>query len=342
MRSQDTIRRGWNYLWKLVLGTLFFLISTTACQRVHEAGGREDVIIVISEEEEGGQLHHLLREILEKGEPYSLERRPFFEMEWVSPERFEVYQYRKNILLIGELERNPIMRELLTEKAIQDVISQKVLLFEKRDPWAKGQYLLVVTGVHPEDLSSLLKQSGEILFRFFEKEVSHRISTMIYKDGTEETITQHLKETYDWSLSLPKGYTISREDSQQKMIQMIHHFPDRLITVSWEEEEGKMVYLTEKEILDLRDSLFKRNFEGDLVMRDRVQSEEVNWLGKKSLRLVGYWENDEKVMGGPFISYSFLEGGRSYFLDLHLFAPGKKKWLYLLQLEEIAKTFETH
>ena len=326
----------------IFLFIVFSFSFSIGCQHIEKAVGREDVIVTVSEEGEWKRLESLLRGIFEREEPYSLERRPFFELRQVSPGDFDLYQFRKNLLLVGVFGSNPLIQELLTEEAKGEVLSKKALLFEMRDPWVEGQSLLIATGVDGDTLSSLLKNYGEYLFNFYKEEVSRRTVKRIYADGYEEEMALRFKGYYGWTLRLPEGYRIALEDSLGRFVQMIRNSPDRLITLYWEGWEGgpDQVFSLLKECIDLRDTLAERYFGGDVVLRDRVQKEEVPFQGRKALRVVGHWENEKKVMGGPFVSYCFIQEGRFYFLDLHLFAPGEKKWLYLLQLEEIAKTFE--
>ena len=49
-------------------------------------------------------------------------------------------------------------------------------------------------------------------------------------------------------------------------------------------------------------------------------------------------------MGGPFVSYFFEKEGIWYFLDGHVFAPGKKKWPFLevrALIEQEAQGYES-
>jgi hypothetical protein len=292
---------------------------------------------VISEKENWENVVEHLTRNLEVEEPYSLERRRQFNLEWVSPEKFHRFQFRKNLLLIGILEQDSLIQELLTDKAKEEVVSRQAQVFEKRDAWATGQSLLIITATNRDSLVSIVKRYGEVIHRFYMGEVRRRTDQKIYGDGFEEELAGHLKESYGWYIQLPKGYQVAREDSMGKFVQFIRHFPDRIITVYWEKRE---IPLQVGECLDLRDSLARRYFDGDIVMRDRVRGDSLNLNGRKTLRLTGYWENEEKVIGGPLITYCFIHEGLFYLLDLHVFAPGEKKWLYLLQLEQIAKTFD--
>jgi len=69
----------------------------------------------------------------------------------------------------------------------------------------------------------------------------------------------------------------------------------------------------------------------------------VEFKDTKAIRIKGVWRNDKikgGPMGGPFVSYFFQKNGIWYFLDGHVFAPGKKKWPFLEEVDVILNTFE--
>jgi hypothetical protein len=127
--------------------------------------------------------------------------------------------------------------------------------------------------------------------------------------------------------------------------------PDRLVTLLYRVEPIKNP-------IEFRDSLFSEHFNGDEVVVDNISvtSEEgkasfikltsldtINFRDVKAVQIKGVWKNDKLKggpMGGPFISYVFQKDGLWYFLDGHVFAPGKKKWPFLEEVNIILNTFK--
>jgi hypothetical protein len=67
---------------------------------------------------------------------------------------------------------------------------------------------------------------------------------------------------------------------------------------------------------------------------------ETSLSDKYATKLIGLWNIEGALMGGPFVTYAFLntEGNRVYYLHGFVFAPGKDKRNYLRQVEAIIRS----
>ena len=78
---------------------------------------------------------------------------------------------------------------------------------------------------------------------------------------------------------------------------------------------------------------------------NRFTFKHVDFLGKRASRMTGTWKIPRKVMGGPFINYTFYdeEHSKIIMIDLSVFNPDldkSSKLPYLRQLEAIARSFK--
>jgi hypothetical protein len=69
------------------------------------------------------------------------------------------------------------------------------------------------------------------------------------------------------------------------------------------------------------------------------------FMGREALRVQAQWQNPPErswPAGGPFITYAITcpNQDRTYLVDAWLYAPGKEKYEYMIQLETILGTFE--
>ena len=55
----------------------------------------------------------------------------------------------------------------------------------------------------------------------------------------------------------------------------------------------------------------------------------------------GRWEDGDVSAAGPYRFYEVVRGGRHFYLDLAVFAPGRPKLPYLRELQSIAETLTT-
>jgi hypothetical protein len=116
----------------------------------------------------------------------------------------------------------------------------------------------------------------------------------------------------------------------------------RAILVAW--RSGTSVAPATEEVLALRDSV------GDVaydprqnIDRSRVETRVLNVESGPILEVHGIWNSEDTSWpaAGPFITrvVPCPEQNRTYVLDAWLFAPGKSKYEYMLQLNAILDSF---
>ena len=197
--------------------------------------------------------------------------------------------------------------------------------------WVKFQSVVFITGRDREETQILIDNYGESIYQIFRDRERERFKKIIYLDGFEESKTEIMEKILGASLKIPFGYYISIE--KDRCLTYIRKSPDRLVT---------LFYLDKpiQNIIKFRDSLFTAYFEGDSIYLPLTTVDTVEFKNETAFRINGIWQNTKKVMGGPFISYIFEKDGVWYFLDGHVFAPGKKKWVYLEEVDIILHTFK--
>jgi hypothetical protein len=93
--------------------------------------------------------------------------------------------------------------------------------------------------------------------------------------------------------------------------------------------------------MDLRDHLGRLYYDDDYIERELSVFEETEFLGEKATKVIGVWQNEEEVIGGPFQFIAFNHGSQFYMIDMGAYAPDRTEKLeYLFRGEIIARTFE--
>lgn len=314
---------------------IFFLlvIWTAGCKMGTEAGGRETDVIVLCTDADWDQAGSALDKAFSVTEETPQEQRAFDLMR-ADLEDLELYRFRKNLILMGGV-RSSVFDDILSEETKVMVRSGESFMFGSIDGWINGQILVMIVAPADRPLSDIVEMVGPRAVEYFRSHCLERIRSRIYRDGAEEEVKAHLKKSYGWSLDLPKGYRLATEDSSGGFVSFIRHNPERVILVHWGFEKGARTWI------DVRNSMSLVYLQGDEVSPDRVTEETVNFRGHKARKLRGHWENEQKVMGGPFVSYCFQDtvSGVYYMVDYNVFAPTKRKWPILGQTEWIAQTF---
>lgn len=329
----------------LLLLLILSLLTCLSCKKKKFiAGGERDVIVVLAQDNEWARIEVPLKNALER-EVFTPNREKIYELMHGQPEMLSSYIYAKNLILVGTVggssEASNLIETLLTEEALSKVNRKDAYIFEKENPWAFAQYLMVIASPGEPDAAEIIEKNSDIIFQFFERSSYERAKWLIYSGGRETKIEDEVRKKYGISMELPIGFYMKEGDSLTTFITFLRKFPYRLISVGWSDTLFKTLSL--EDACRKRDSLGAHYLDSDSVDRENTTGRQVDFLNKKAYKIEGIWENNEKVMGGPFRTYFFNDTlqNRSYIIDMHVFAPGKKKWFFLMELEAVAATFGT-
>ena len=322
------------------------ILCSYGCKRKQLiAGGQRDVIVVMTEEKLWTQIEEHMKDALEK-EVFTPNREIIYELMHVLPENFSLNMYGKNLILIGYLndqsESSNLISSFLTDKAKEMIQQKQGFIFEKENPWAIGQYLLIITSPGKPELSEIIEKRKNTILNYFEESSYKRAKWLIYSAGRQEKKEKKLQKEFSFSIDIPYGFYWKGEDTIKTFTKFVRKFPFRLISIGWKE---KMVEsISYDDACRIRDSIGGLYFEKDVIVKSKTKGKSTKFLDRDSYKLEGIWENNEIIMGGPFRTYFFNDTiqQRFYIVDIHVFAPGKKKWFYLKELESVASTFKTY
>ncbi len=324
--------------------TIFILIVSGCKKEQIIAGGQRDIILVLAEEDDWSKTKGVLKDALER-DVYTPNRETIYELMHGLPQNFSSYIYGKNLILIGYLgglsEASNLISTLLTDNAKEMVQRREAFIFDENNPWAFGQYLLVIASPGKPELVDIIKKNRNTIFNYFEKASYERTKWLIYSAGREKGKEEKLKEEFNFSIDLPIGFYWMGEDSIKTFAKFVRKFPYRLISIGWKKKMVESISFNDA--CKLRDSIGAFYLDNDIIVKKKTDGKSVEFLGREGYKLEGIWENNEKIMGGSFRTYFFNDTlqQRFYIIDIHVFAPGKKKWFYLMELEGVAETFRT-
>ncbi len=326
----------------LILLVLIFKIN--GCRKAslpHSIGARDEVILIAPSEFRVDSFINGL----EKVEYYPTPEK-VFNVKRVGLSEFDRYKHWRNVIIVGNSNESYI-NDLLGEKAKEE-LGDGAHPFLEKDLWVRLQTAIVITGATTEKTQQLLDRSIGTIYRVLREEEKERFSRVVYMQGYQEKETKKMETLLGASFDIPLGYRLSK--NEDGFMSYIRRNPDRLVTLLYRREPINNP-------VKFRDSLFAEYFKGDEVFDDSIpissDGEKVRFLklplfdtikfkNEKAIRIKGVWRNDKVPggpMGGPFISYIFQKDGVWYFLDGHVFAPGKKKWPFLEEVNIVLNTF---
>jgi hypothetical protein len=269
-----------------------------------------------------------------------------FEVTFQDPSQEEWTNLRafKQELLIGRVS-DPWMAEVVDRLDEVDLSPPQIL--QVYNVWARGQNVTVIllseSGGAPEVFSLL-----EELHRLYDGQFREHAVSRMFVTGRDTALADSLAREAGFSLVVPVVYLWDRQDS---VFVFRNDNPDpseliRQVTVTWRSPGSEE--LMQDEILAWRAEIAAAYYgtpqDVDLGHVEAVRSE---LDGRQVVQVQAVWENPPDLdwpAGGPFVTRAVWcpESDRVYLLDAWLYAPGKAKYEYMIQLETILDSFRCH
>ncbi|MBN1466996.1 DUF4837 family protein [candidate division KSB1 bacterium] len=329
------------------LGIALLLLIALSCSMKRESLGSLDKIIVIADSTEwaaiGDDVLAVMDRTINTPQPESI-----FNLLQKNPAELKKLTRFPNLLVVGTLEVQGEMGELL-EKLIAGsqsrIEADSAFLFNKTDPWAKNQLLVLAVSRDIPTLRKNLRENGERMFKLFDENMAANVLKSLYVHFEQQDISKKLMEKHGWSIRVQHDYFVAVDSSEIRYVWLRRVNPQRWFSVYWEPTDDPSL-LSKEWMVQKRADIIANYYDGDYIYEDdtmKVQENIVDFNGRYAIRLDGVWQNDKHVMGGPFRSYGFYDegDGRLYLIDLSVYAPGQPKYQYLRQLDGIASTFRT-
>lgn len=248
----------------------------------------------------------------------------------------------RQMLLIGTLS-DPWMEEAL-DKASDDVDVDGPGLYDIGGVWSREQTVRLI--VLPDDgslggLPSLLDEVSETLDQQFRQYARSRM----YFSGVDQALADTLAAEAGFRVVVPDVYRWMTEDS---VFIFRNDQPDpseliRQVAVTWRSPASGE--LDPEEILQWRQSIANTYYTQEQEVDEDAATVQPHTLdGRQGLRLQAQWRNPPDLgwpAGGPLMTYTVTcdEQDRTYLIDAWLYAPGREKYEYIIQLETIVDSF---
>ncbi|MEO0092017.1 MAG: DUF4837 family protein [candidate division WOR-3 bacterium] len=313
----------------LTVFSFIFLVISCSPPLPTTIGGMRDVILLTDHKEE---IELPIREILQRY-IYTVQPEEEFIVRYRPLSRLPDFIKFRFLFIVGTVNEEPI-------RTILDVHTQKIemdtmALFAFADLWVENQKVLVFAVKSKEFLPTGLKRYGARIRKTFQDYLLNHMTKITYEQGYDKKLTKYLLDKYQFNFKVPRRFRLITKYEHENFIYLITHNPDRSIFIY---SSAEMQDLTPSKLINLRDSLTAKYYEGDFVYRPYTRAETTLFNNIWAIKLIGVWQNNKLTAGGPFISYCFNHNNRFYFIDGMLYYPGKKKLDNLNQLDAILHT----
>lgn len=339
------------------LGKFFILIFLvaffTACGQKKKALGNEDDIYVIADTADYYLLEPALLTVFNKI-IYTPQPENLFNLKRFNYDNFEKQKNKKNILIICPLntgsELSKYVESILDDKVIDLVMKDSAFFFTKKDLWATGQFVMIVTGKSNESITKNLLKYSENLLYAFQKASDERLLNAMYSEKYEKKeIEAKFLKKYGWYIFVQADYLLAMDKPEEKFV-WLRRSPDsdmeRWVFVHWIDNADPNL-LNNDSIVALRNRLTQKFYRTSddttwvIISEDNKGTKEVNFNGYYAIMTKGLWKFTDNSGGGPFINYTFYDDKtkRLYMIDGSLFAPKYYKKRLIHQIDVLLQTF---
>ncbi len=318
------------------------LLPLAACDEPRAAGDQHAIIVATSEDL-WFQIEETVHEALEPTILTVRDERTF-RVTHQDPEGQDWgrLQRLRQVLVVGTGEE-PWTQEALDRVRPRRDDFQAPEILQAENVWARGQrvtIMLVPEGREAEAVEEL----GPDLHALLDSQFRQYALSRMFASGRDTILADSLMQNVGFSVVLPNVYRYSVLDSVFRF-RNDNPSPSELIrelAVTWKTPIPDEV--TEEDLVEWREILAREYYPDDqLINLARSAANPFSWNGRDGFQLQASWETapGEWPAAGPFITQALPcpEQDRLYVVDAWLYAPGRDKYEYMIQLETILNSF---
>jgi hypothetical protein len=323
---------------RFVLPLACIVAAVPSCRQVPlPAAGPPNEIGVIGPLEAADPRLESMRGLLER-EVRMIQGEPAYRLELIPTGARR--NWRAHLLLVDlrDPSDSELAKVVLTGEERRTIAAMPAAHRIFRDVWAAGQVVLLVHAHDPDALRRHIKMEGEEILDLLTQRLIEALRDGLFAGGQEEEVEESISRKHRFHIRVPIGYLEEEVSAGVVLKRIVPEEPKRWLLVHYGSKEDAPG--STDDWLALRDSLLSADRSGDRVLRERSVARPSLFQGHPCVLLEGIWQNEEYLIGGPFLSYGFVRGERYYLIDLSVYHPPAPKLPALRQLMAIAETFE--
>ena len=315
------------------------LALSPACGELPLAMGDENSIVATASPELWGEIEPFLVPALERT-IFTVRDEKTFTVTHIDPsdEDWAKLRLLRQQLVVGTPE-DPWMADVLAKTG---AAAGSPGVLQVQNVWARRQSVTALVLDDQAGAAAFAASRAPEVSALLDSQYKAWAVSKMFVTGRNEELTQALREQAGFGLVVPTVYEHSVPADSVHVFRNDNPDPSELIrqvAVTWS-RAAQPPALESAALLEWRAQLVEAHYDFPQVANlDHVSA--VPASDSYTVRAV--WENppDAFPAAGPFIAraHSCPSQGRTYLLDAWLYAPGKEKYEYMIQLEEILDSF---
>ncbi|MGM0565743.1 MAG: DUF4837 family protein [Bacteroidota bacterium] len=298
----------------------------------YSVGASSEMLVVMNEGRWTGRAGEIVREFFHRNVPALPQQEQQFNTANINLNKLSQKMFKKH--------RNLFIVDI-------DDDYKEATISNKSDVWASPQRYVRINAPDVESFNQIFNKHKEGLAKLYHENEIRRVQET-FKAGEDITLRRKLMRTWNFSVVLPAGFFIAKEKDNFLWIRKETQEYSQGLIVIMQEYEGPDQF-DKSAIIDRRNKMTDKHIPGPsagsymkISTAVDVFTKDVTFNDGYAVETRGLWDVANDFMGGPFLSYTFVdeENNRLITLDSYVYAPGQDKRDKLLQMEAVMKTFE--
>ncbi len=209
--------------------------------------------------------------------------------------------------------------------------------FVWRDVWAAGQEVHLLLARRESALDSMLQESGTDLLQFLERSTLARAEMRMQPFLTNST-AQACQQRHGFRMAFPPDYSAVLDLAPPYLVELVAAGPTRTIAVL-RFEDVDAARMSDRDYLLAVQRQALGNLHGDTLVEPGAALSIHRDPAERTV-LRGMWRNRRDVGGGPVVTHFVYDAAhrRLYAAQAQLFAPGRRKQAFLVELEAMLRS----
>jgi hypothetical protein len=235
----------------------------------------------------------------------------------------------------SETAEAQFIKKMLSENIIEGVRNGDYYYALKNDVWSRGQTVVYLMDSKNLHLDRYLEMFKDKLFNVFNERMISSVKKRLFDKYNNKLAQDVTKENYNFEIFVPHDFIIVEEGQKDDRFIRYRRFnPDRWLTVLRTKYDTAVTF--QENIINVRNRIGAQFGDSVKVNPEFLRFDPDTTFVPDGVKARGLWEYSEG--GGPFFTRAFLKNGTFYIIDGAVFAPGRDKYPFLIQLELMAET----
>lgn len=276
---------------------------------------------------------------------------PMFTTRFVPPSKFRGLLKRiRNVVIVTTFDSETSGSRLL-QKGFTPSSKKKIMqdssqyIFFKENEYAKGQRLIHLFAQTEEQMVQKLRQHKRDIQNVINSNEEDVLKEKLFSRGGLDTeLSRIINEKHGIKWKIPGGYRLAKDTAGFAWLRYPELRFDKNLFIAYKPYTSEKQFEMDS-IVAWRDYLCKTHLYGDkernpnsfIITEPLVPAQGLNVLlnGAFAKEVRGLWKTKNLTMGGPFISYVFVDEKtqRLYYIEGFIFAPSRSKREFVRELK---------